>query len=245
MRILLILLVLLGTTASRTAAETPGECAQAQKLLNSSDVYTREEGLYQLSITAGCRGALGDDLLRICGEDVFYNADYAFQLLRSYYRPEQVKAGRKLLLANYTARLRDPDPRMRLEAAERLGKLKGVATEALPELLPACRDEDPYVSLAAVKAIRTIDGDDGTWYPTALRTLLEHSNGNVQLYALRNVAKRRQFDEQTLMLVRRLDDEELRKNVRRWKLKVLTMADPTTQAGGAETRLEVDDDGDE
>lgn len=222
-----------------------GPCDEVQRYLRSADVYTREEGLYRLSITPGCRGALVDDLLRICSEDVFYNADYAYQLLRAYYRPAEVNAGRQKLLANFVARLRDPDPRTRLQAVERLGKLKGVATEVIPELLPACRDDDPHVAQGAAKAILAIDGADGKWFLPALRTLLEHRNGNVQLYALRRIAKLRLFDEQTLQAVRRLDDEELRKNVRRWKLKVLTLADPKGRGAEIDRRLEVDDDGDE
>lgn len=226
------------------AAPQPAPCAEAQRLMHAADVFEREEGIYQLSITPGCRGALADDLARICGEDGFYNADFAYRLLRAYYRSEEVAAGRERLLHNFAARLRDPDPRTRLEAAERLGKLKRDATPVLPELLALCRDDDAYVAKGAAKAIRAIDGDSGSWFLSALRTLVEHRNGNVQIYALRLIAKQRLFDEQTLTAVRRLDDEALRKNVRRWKLKVLSLAQPGAPAAAPET-LEVDDDGDE
>lgn len=222
MRTLLLCSLFLALTAPVLAAADP--CADAKRLLDASDAYDREEGIHLLSVTPGCRGTLGDDLLEICAEDVFYNADFAYQTLRAYYRPSQVAEGQRRLLANFTARLRDPDPGERLEAAERLGKHKREAGEALPALLPLCRDEDPDVALGAAKAILAIDGDDGTWVPVALRNLLEHDNGNVQIYALRRIAKLQQFDEQTMVAVQRLSGKDVRKNVRRWANKVISLA---------------------
>lgn len=61
-------------------------------------------------------------------------------------------------LPELLAGLRDSDPDVRLEAAQRLGEL-GDET-AVPALVQAAEDEDPDVGIAAIEAIAAIGGDD-------------------------------------------------------------------------------------
>jgi HEAT repeat protein len=115
-------------------------------------------------------------------------------------------------VAGLTHELASPNTITRSRAARELGKLQEQAAAAVPDLVRALADADPFVARDASEAL----GKIGPAAVPALRGALHSAEPRVRIRALQALSKCCPKDHGTVVAIARMLTEDPDANVRRW-----------------------------